>query len=546
MFLLLKVKRPVPTRSMKKACTKNLVLQIDRGNLINCLKTPVLSKLTMDRAICWAKQLKCTQWKNKLFLKEIVTLRYSTRTTSSTVQSTRRTSTSTFQDNHILQWNNHMASTFEIWFRRSRTTLSDKHFDETYDKINHLIPSVKNPNKWFMKLETLNCVNYSMLNPKHNAKYACRIGTSALSTARAGTSCEMERKRTRGTSSSLLTSFRFPTITSRKGDPTATVTGRKKGREEARGSRVLHRELAQEELLEETFLGYSRPVHPWWEVPQEHDWIGSQWRSDSWDGQIGKRRSHAPHHSRWNSSLSKQLVDPFEHGEFCHDAHKASSWFQTSLNNFATAQDLELASSETTTSGTWRRTTTCSSPSTTPMTMLTSTNAWCTPCALSVHVERTVSHCDDTSHLIGSSPEETLCHPRSYPWCVLIDSTSPFFLFLPVILRLLPPQRAVLWPRQPDRHGKPVLLRQQGEWGHPERLPLLHRLWAQCSDLRRAQRLISHLLLHDPVLGPRHGWRDTRQDAHRGTPRTRRLLRTRRRVSQSVVVVCKVRWIRAT
>ena len=30
MCLLLKVKRPVPTRSMKKVCTKNLVLQIDR------------------------------------------------------------------------------------------------------------------------------------------------------------------------------------------------------------------------------------------------------------------------------------------------------------------------------------------------------------------------------------------------------------------------------------------------------------------------------------------------------------------------------------
>ena len=38
MCLLLKVKRPIPTRSMKMVCTKNLVLQIDRGNLINCLK----------------------------------------------------------------------------------------------------------------------------------------------------------------------------------------------------------------------------------------------------------------------------------------------------------------------------------------------------------------------------------------------------------------------------------------------------------------------------------------------------------------------------
>ena len=32
-------------------------------------------------------------------------------------------------------------------------------------------------------------------------------------------------------------------------------------REEAGGSRVLHREFAQEEMQEETFLGYSRPVH---------------------------------------------------------------------------------------------------------------------------------------------------------------------------------------------------------------------------------------------------------------------------------------------
>ena len=32
--------------------------------------------------------------------------------------------------------------------------------------------------------------------------------------------------------------------------------------EERRGSRVLHRELAQEEMQEERFLGYSRPVHP--------------------------------------------------------------------------------------------------------------------------------------------------------------------------------------------------------------------------------------------------------------------------------------------
>ena len=41
--------------------------------------------------------------KEHFFLKKIVTLRHSTLTTSSTVQSTRRTLTSTYQDHHILQ-----------------------------------------------------------------------------------------------------------------------------------------------------------------------------------------------------------------------------------------------------------------------------------------------------------------------------------------------------------------------------------------------------------------------------------------------------------
>ena len=79
-----------------------------------------------------------------------------------------------------------------------------------------------------------------------------------------------------------------------------------------------------------------------------------------------------------------------------------------------------------------------------------------------------------------------------------------------------------------------VLLRQQGEWRRLRGLHLPHRLWAQLHDLQRAQRLIGFFLLHCPVIGPGHGWRDTRQVAHRGTPRTSRLLRTRRHVSTVV------------
>ena len=80
-----------------------------------------------------------------------------------------------------------------------------------------------------MKLGTSNCVNYSIWNPKHSAKYVYHTGTSASSIARAGTSCETERRRTKNLSSTPWISSRFPTTTSRKGDSTGTVTGRSQG-----------------------------------------------------------------------------------------------------------------------------------------------------------------------------------------------------------------------------------------------------------------------------------------------------------------------------
>ena len=225
--------------------------------------------LTMEQGNLWSKTAHAhTQWKNNLLLKKIVTLRHLTRTTSSTVQSTRRTLTSTFQEYHTQQWNDHRASTFEIWFRKSRTTLSDMHFKVIFNNIDNSILSAKNHKTWFKQLETLNCVNYSMLNPKHKTKHAWRIGTSASSTARAVTSFGMIRQRTRSTSSQFLTSFRFTTTTSGKVDPMVTATGR-------RGSRVLHRESAQKEMQEKRFLEHSRSVHPWCKIPRDHNrnWV---------------------------------------------------------------------------------------------------------------------------------------------------------------------------------------------------------------------------------------------------------------------------------
>ena len=78
------------------------------------------------------------------------------------------------------------------------------------------------------QLETLNYAKYSLLSQKHNAKHAWRIGTLALSTARAGTSYEMIRQRTRSTSSPFLISSLSRTFTSGRADHTVTGTERKK------------------------------------------------------------------------------------------------------------------------------------------------------------------------------------------------------------------------------------------------------------------------------------------------------------------------------
>ena len=58
-----------------------------------------------------------------------------------------------------------------------------------------------------------------MWNPKHSAKFVCRTGTSASSTARAGTSCEMERRKTRNSSKYTLDLLSIPNYYIKKGRP---------------------------------------------------------------------------------------------------------------------------------------------------------------------------------------------------------------------------------------------------------------------------------------------------------------------------------------
>ena len=154
-FLLRKEKSPVHKRSMINVCKKNLVLQIEQGNLWS-LKTFASCMLTMEQGKLWNRAQAHRQWKNS-FLPNIVTLHHLTRT-SSTLQPTRRISISTSQECRIRWWNDHMASTFTTWFSRSRTTLIDKHFKVIFNNIDHSTLSVENHK---MRSKLLGTLNYA-------------------------------------------------------------------------------------------------------------------------------------------------------------------------------------------------------------------------------------------------------------------------------------------------------------------------------------------------------------------------------------------------
>ena len=88
-----------------------------------------------------------------------------------------------------------------------------------------------------------------MWNPKHIAKYVYHTGTSASSTAHAGTSCEMERKRTRDTSSTLLTFFSIPNYYIKKQRPHGHRYGKKPGDHEYFIANSLKKKCKKREFL---------------------------------------------------------------------------------------------------------------------------------------------------------------------------------------------------------------------------------------------------------------------------------------------------------
>ena len=96
-------------------------------------------------------------------------------------------------------------------------------------------------------------------------------------------------------------------------------------REEARGSRVLHREFAQEEMQEERFLRIHDRFIRDERFRKNMIELG---RSEEICREVDKLANDDHTHRMTEDEIrvsSKQLVGPFEHSWFRHDARKASS-----------------------------------------------------------------------------------------------------------------------------------------------------------------------------------------------------------------------------
>ena len=154
----------------------------------------------------------------------------------------RKTWISKFQDYHILVWTNCRVPAFESWFKKSRTTRTDMLFNETYNRVNHLI--LFSPESKQMIHESGNIELCELLDTE--PKTQCKVCLSYWDVGIVYCTCgQFLRKGTEENKKYVqytMDLLSIPRYYIKKGRPRAPL------REEARGHRVLHRELAQEKM----------------------------------------------------------------------------------------------------------------------------------------------------------------------------------------------------------------------------------------------------------------------------------------------------------
>ena len=129
-------------------------------------------------------------------------------------------------------------------------------FNETYNRVNHLIPSVKNQNKWFGMLGTSNCANYSTREPKTQCKVCLSYWDVGIVHCACGHFLRKGTEENKKFVQCTMVLLSIPNYNIKKGRPHGHRYGKKPG-----GQRILHRPFTQEEMQKEVLLGYRRPIH---------------------------------------------------------------------------------------------------------------------------------------------------------------------------------------------------------------------------------------------------------------------------------------------
>ena len=185
---------------------------------------------------------------------------------------TRRTWTSEFHDYHIPLWSTRRVPAFENWFRKWTTIQIDMLFNKIYDKINHLILSVQNQNKWYRMWVTSNYVNCSTRNRQRSAPCDYHTGTSVYSTARAGISCKKKEGPIEN-SSIIRWTFHSLSVSSRMEDLMDVNMVRS-----WETKNLLFGYPIEEEMQKDGFPRNPWPIHTRSRIPYSKDWKPSRRR----------------------------------------------------------------------------------------------------------------------------------------------------------------------------------------------------------------------------------------------------------------------------
>ena len=243
-------------RSMKKVFTENSVLQIDQGNLIICLKTPVLSKLTMDQGNLMRRNSSSAHTVKEQFAPE-ENRDIALFITDKRVQSCNQRGGHRLQHSKITTF----CSETITWRQRSRFDSEDREppsstctskRSSTTSTIQSLQQRIKRHDE--VKLGTSSLCELLDVEPKAQCKICLSYWDVGIVYCTCG---HFLQDGTEENKKFVKYTLHLPLDSQLLHQERATP--RAPQREEAGGSRVLHREFAQEEMQEEKFLGYSRP-----------------------------------------------------------------------------------------------------------------------------------------------------------------------------------------------------------------------------------------------------------------------------------------------